>query len=285
MTDQPTFRDPMPASDPVPFHSMPFADSMEFSDSMFSDPMVGALYRLQTLVLDVPDVTSFLSEVAGLAPTVLQPSASCGIHVYREGRPLPAVSSDDRAAQLDETQYQLDEGPCLQTMQTGQPVYVADAATEPRWGQYMEVARDRGLRSSISLPLTVNQATVGAMNLFAFHSANAFDRTQRQRCLLFAAHASAALQLTTRLIETGAVRRQLEQALASRAIIGQAMGIVMARHHCDADLAFAVLRRRSQTSNRKLRDIAADLVAATTQRRLTSATPENRPDSGPDAGR
>jgi GAF domain-containing protein len=238
-----------------------------------SDPMAAALHRLQTLVLDVPDVDAFLAGVAGLAPAVVQPSASCGIHLYRDGRPQPAVSSDDRAAQLDETQYRLDEGPCLQALQTGQPVYVADTASDPRWTHYMELARDRGLRSSLSLPLTIDQATIGALNLFAFHSADAFHPAEQQRGRLFAAQASAALQVTTRLLETGRVRQQLEQALTSRAVINQALGIVMARHGCDAEQAFAVLRTESQHSNRKLRDIAADLVNATSRQQTASVAP------------
>ena len=52
---------------------------------MCSDPVAGALQRLQTLVLDAPDVASFLSEAASLATAVLQPSAASGINVQEDG--------------------------------------------------------------------------------------------------------------------------------------------------------------------------------------------------------
>ncbi len=54
----------------------------------------------------------------------------------------------------------------------------------------------------------------------------------------------------------------LEKALETRDIIGQAKGILMARQQIDADAAFDVLRRASQRSNTKLRDVASDLVAS-----------------------
>ncbi|HUQ62598.1 MAG TPA: ANTAR domain-containing protein [Acidimicrobiales bacterium] len=57
---------------------------------------------------------------------------------------------------------------------------------------------------------------------------------------------------------------QLEEALTTRDVIGQAKGILMVRQSCSADEAIDVLRRASQRANRKLRDIAQDLVDATT---------------------
>ena len=53
---------------------------------------------------------------------------------------------------------------------------------------------------------------------------------------------------------------QLEQALRSRAVIDQAIGIVMAESRCDADQAFGTLRRASNNRNMKLRDLAAEIV-------------------------
>jgi AmiR/NasT family two-component response regulator len=52
----------------------------------------------------------------------------------------------------------------------------------------------------------------------------------------------------------------LRRALASRAIIEQAKGIVMATSGCDADEAFRILVQQSQHQNRKLREVAAELV-------------------------
>jgi hypothetical protein len=72
------------------------------------------------------------------------------------------------------------------------------------------------------------------------------------------------------LLLSGVLRRlsqaeliaHLNAALASRAVIDQAIGIVMARRGCKADEAFAVLRRISNDRNVKLRDVAAAIAEA-----------------------
>lgn len=221
-----------------------------------------ALTRLQSLLLNVADVNGFLQQLAELAAGVVDPPASCGINALLDGRPLTFVSSDDRANRLDETQFALGDGPCLQTMRTGQSVYVSDVATERRWVPYTTFAREEGLRCSFSSPLITGGKTVGALNMFAFHAPNLFDAEQQQRCLVFAAHAAGALQLATRHLEDNELLDQLEQALTSRTVIDQAMGILMAQGRCSADTAFDALRSRSANSNQKLRDVAADIVRA-----------------------
>jgi AmiR/NasT family two-component response regulator len=65
------------------------------------------------------------------------------------------------------------------------------------------------------------------------------------------------------------LRREVEglrAAMASRAVIEQAKGIIMATAHCTADEAFDLLKQQSQYMNRKLRDIACDLVADTARK-------------------
>lgn len=229
-----------------------------------------ALSRLQSLLLNVADVNGFLQQLAELAAGVVDPPASCGINARLDGRPLTVVSSDDRANRLDETQFDLDDGPCLQAMRTGQPVYVSDVATERRWGDYVALARGQGLRSSFSAPLITNGKSVGALNLFAFHSADAFDTEQRQRCLVFAAHAAGALQLAARHHDDNELLDQLERALTSRTVIDQAMGILMAQEQCTDDEAFQLLRSRSANSNQKLRDVAAAVVQSVSGQAPTS---------------
>ena len=61
---------------------------------------------------------------------------------------------------------------------------------------------------------------------------------------------------------TVALAHQMEEAMASRAIIEQAKGLIMGQRRCSADEAFRVLVDASSRSNRKLRDVAAHLLAA-----------------------
>jgi GAF domain-containing protein len=226
--------------------------------------LTGTFERLQSLLLTVEQLEAFLQQVTVLAAGLVDPPMSCGITVRRDGRPLTVASSDERANSLDESQYAVSEGPCLHTLQTGQPVFIADAAAEMRWPRYLSDARARGLRSSLSLPLTVRGATAGAMNIYGFDGPEMLTDPVRHRCEVFAGQASGALQLVLGQARESEIRDQLEQALSSRTVIDQAIGILMGQQRCTADEAFTLLRMRSQSRQRKLRDVAADLVTTVT---------------------
>jgi GAF domain-containing protein len=228
---------------------------------------IHAFSALQSLLLNTSGLDEFLAELASLAADVIPPSGSCGITVRRDGRPLTVASSDKRAELVDEVQYDAGDGPCLETLRTGAVVDVPDLRAETRWDGYRLHALEHGIRASLSFPLTVDDSTVGALNLYGFVP-HAFPGSVRQQAETFVAPAAAALTLVLRAATQAETREQLEQALTSRTVIDQALGILMAQQHCTADEAFALLRAHSQNNNRKLRDVAADLVT-----RVSGRTP------------
>lgn len=217
--------------------------------------------HLQSLLLSLSDIETFLQQITELAAGLTDPPASCGITVQRDGNPVTVTSSDARASALDESQYDTQQGPCLHSMHTGQTVLISDVSTEVRWPTYMARAREQGLACSLSIALTLQGMTLGAMNVYRFDRAEGFDAEVRQGYEIFAAQASGALQLATLRTQDTVLRDQLEQALTSRSVIDQAIGILMAEQRCTADDAFSLLRMRSQNSQQKLRDVAATLVS------------------------
>jgi transcriptional regulator with GAF, ATPase, and Fis domain len=227
--------------------------------------LAAALTELTGLVLAMPNVESLLTEVARLAARVLNPPASCGITLRRDHEPYTAATSDALAAHVDEVQYGEHAGPCLQTLDTGEQVYVRDLSAETRWGGYPTHALGYGIRSSLSLPLSGDGHTRGALNLYAL-TTEAFGPDQRNRAGLFAAQAGAALAIVTRQVRQVELSDQLRHALASRAVIDRAIGVIIGQRRCTAEAAFDVLRDISQRQNRKLRDIAAEIVQGLTGR-------------------
>jgi GAF domain-containing protein len=169
--------------------------------------------------------------------------------------------SDPVAARIDELQYELEEGPCLQAMRDGQAVRVDDTAEKTRWPEFEAQAASHGIRSCLALPLTADGRPVGALNLYA-PSASAFGPAETQRAAEFAHNASGALALAVRLSTHAALIEQLRSSLASRTVIDQALGIIMARERCTQARAFSILRSASQNSNVKLRDIATAIVTS-----------------------
>jgi GAF domain-containing protein len=229
---------------------------------------------VQGLLLSVDGVSEFLHEVSELASQIVSPRVSCGITLEYDGHPLTMASSDAKARSLDEWQHEVGEGTCLHAMRAGEVVEVGDADLDTRWPAFMEQARARGVKSSLSLPLIVRDTSMGAINLYSCEQTHAFDAERRGRLEMFAAQASTALMVALRRARQDATNKQLEAALTSRSTIDQAMGILMGQQRCSAQEAFDLLRAHSQVNNIKLREVAEHLVSRTAS---TPRTPTDGP--------
>lgn len=218
------------------------------------------LGELHALVLGVAEVETFLEDVARLAAAAFEADIACGITTRYDHNPLTAATSDRRAAIADEEQYGAGEGPCMEALSTGRIVDVPDQEADRRWESYGRAAVALGVKCSLSLPLFVGDKSVGALNLYDFQAPQSFGPAERRRAEVFVAQASTALTLALRFNHQQERARQLVEALHARSVIDQALGIIMFEQRCDATTAFDLLRRRSQSANRKLRHIAAELV-------------------------
>jgi len=221
-----------------------------------------ASHQLLSVLVESPTVEAFLDQVVRLAEAAT-PADACGITVGRGGQAVTVASSNDFAAQVDEIQYGADEGPCLDTLRGAGVVPVDDLAGERRWDNYRPHALAHGVGSSLSLPLRVDGQIVAALNLYS-RTPQAFDSRIRQHAEALAAQCAAALTLALRQADQAQLQEQLGQAMASRAVIDQAIGILMAQQRCTAATAFDLLRRASQNRNRKLHDVAADIITNVT---------------------
>ena len=220
-----------------------------------------ATVELQQLLLESEDIRGFLDELATLTVRVLPGDLSCGITVRRDHQAITVGSSDARASQVDEIQYGHHQGPCLHSLATGEEVLIDDLAADERWGDYQMPALGHGVRSSLSLPLRAEGQVIGALNIYASQP-RAFGPPEQLLAGGFADEASRALALAVRIAERTEMSRHLQTALASRAVIDQALGIIMGQNRCTADEAFETLRTISQNRNVKVRDIAAEMITA-----------------------
>ena len=217
------------------------------------------LRELHDALINTDSVEQFLHEMAVLAARLVGGDLSCGMTMRSDGRPVTVACSDPVAASVDAVQYELDNGPCLHAMRDGHVVRIQDTADKARWPEFERRAASHGIRSCLALPLRSEGKRIGALNLYA-RDASAFGAAEAQRAADFAENASGALTLAIRLASHAALIEQLRSSLASRTVIDQALGIVMAREQCTQARAFAILRSASQNSNVKLRDIASAIV-------------------------
>ena len=151
------------------------------------------------------------------------------------------------------------EGPCIDAARTGALFRVRDTASENRWPSYMPRAAEAGARSMVSIPMTVEAKTIGALNMYS-RAPDSFGPEEVGLAEVIAGHASLAAHVSAALQEHRTLAAQLRDAMASRAAIEQAKGIIMASTGCGPDEAFDRLTQQSQHENRKLREIAEELV-------------------------
>jgi hypothetical protein len=131
---------------------------------------------------------------------------------------------------------------------------------ESRWPDWAARAREAGLGSSLSIGLAIHEAVPGALNVYA-GKPEAFDDEAIILAQTFAGYAAVALANAHLYDATATLAEHMKAAMESRAVIEQAKGIVMGDRRCTADEAFRILTKLSQDTNRKLRDVAAALVA------------------------
>ncbi len=170
-------------------------------------------------------------------------------------RDVETVAATDPIAEfIDRAQYETGEGPCLSALWDEPVMRMSDMNAEARWPQWTARARAHGVRSMLCFRLFVAQNRLGALNLYACNP-DAFTDDDEDVGRVFATHAAVALAAARKV-------SQLEQAVASRDVIGQAKGILMERHKINADDAFVLLVQASQRSHLKLHEIAEHIVRA-----------------------
>ena len=249
----PTVDDPSSSADPTSDLTTNFSETVMavFSAGTVDD----TLRRVVELAVDTIDGCDFAGIFAVVGQGVTTP-----------------VGTDPVVTEIDGLQHRTGEGPCLDAISGAGIVYAGDLADDTRWSAFGPQAAQAGIRSALALRLSAD-ADCGALNLYARYP-DAFGVIDRAKGVLLAALAGVALGSAESHDDQERRAGNLQGALATREVIGQAQGILIERERITADQAFDILRRASQHLNVKLRSVAQTLVD----------TGEN-PDTGPRARR
>ena len=233
-------------------------------------PDLTALHEaLARVVLGGRDLTEVLTEIAGIARRAIPGSEASSITLIRGETPFTAAFDGQMAMDADELQYQRGYGPCVDAGRAGQVFIVEDMMGERRWPDYARHVVDHGVRSSLSVPLPFQGVTIGALNNYST-TPGAFGKTDLDVGEEVAAWVALAVGHADMIARTADDLAGMRTAMASRAVIEQAKGILMERHKFTEDQAFTELTRASQNTNIKLRDVADELVR-------TGALPDGAP--------
>lgn len=231
-----------------------------------------------TLVHDY-DMIDLLDRLVGYSVRLLAAEAAAIMLIDAREQLHAVASSSQNADVLDLMQVQADQGPCVECIQTGEPVSVPDLSTAAdRWPQFASIISRRTTFASVhAVPLRLRGQAIGALNLFHRVPGPLPDND------LAVAQALADVA-TVGILQERAIHRaevlneQLQHALNSRVIIEQAKGILSEQLGLSMDQAFEQLRGYVRGHNLRLVDVARQLVTRELDpAALSSSAPRSAP--------
>ncbi|MFC7485338.1 ANTAR domain-containing protein [Knoellia sp. CPCC 206453] len=227
---------------------------------MSTHPHEEMLLEVSGVLSSVDGVQDYLDRVVHAVRRIVTGCDEVGITLLVDGRASTAAYTTVTTLEIDAVQYQLDQGPCLEAARTQTEVIASLGEADERWPQFAQAVRSDGMRSLMAMPLVSDGDCVGALNLYG-SAVQAFDRFEASVARVAATRAADAIVAVVRLDGAQRLAGQLEQAMASRAVIEQAKGALMAMRGIDEHAAFEWLRESSQRRNVKVRDLAEQVVA------------------------
>jgi GAF domain-containing protein len=243
---------------------------------MADSPLADSLATLSRFFVGDGTLADTLTRVSELTVEAIPAAELVGITMPVEGRHRTAVFTDPTAPEVDQAQYDTGEGPCLEAFQDQRVTAIESTLEDGKWPEFRRTAAAHGIHSTLSFPLVVDRKSVGAMNLYA-RTERAFSDHDADTGMQFAAQAAIVLANAQAYWDAHELSTQLGEALAHRAVIEQAKGILMASRRCSPDDAFQILVTASQRENVKLRAIAQRMVDNTASGRPSAPTPPSPP--------
>jgi GAF domain-containing protein len=235
----------------------------EIEDMTREELLARTLVELADNLVDDFDIVELLTTLSDRCVEVLD-IAAAGIMLVAPDGELRVMTSSSEAMRIVELfELQSQEGPCLDCYRSGEAVFNHDLArADSRWPDFAKVALEAGFRSADALPMRLRSQVIGALNLFRSEPGALDDRDVIVAQALADVATIALLQHRT-AVAAETVNEQLTGALNSRILIEQAKGIIAERHRLDMEQAFALLRTHARTNNRRLSDLALEVVHGT----------------------
>ncbi|MBA3349238.1 MAG: GAF and ANTAR domain-containing protein [Actinobacteria bacterium] len=222
--------------------------------------LTAALKELAGILVSEEDVDSTINRITRLAVACIDGADFCGVSLVAKGKEIKTVgATDEIVAEVDRVQYDVGQGPCLSSIKDQATFKIDNIGSDRQWPTFSAAAVDKGINSMLAFVLQVSDQSLAALNLFARRT-NAFSKEDMRIGAIFASQAAHTLANAQTHETDQRKAQQLEEALGTRSVISNAVGILMAHEGIDRDDAFAMLRSTSQALNLKLRVIAEGVV-------------------------
>lgn len=210
---------------------------------------------------DASDIDTLLVTIARLAADTIEPVSYASITAYRAGTPTTVAASSQIAVAVDLAQYEADEGPCLDALSKKKPVEVADVAAVMSWPGFRDTALRLGLHASLSIPLfAASGAPIAALNLYAHDPEPIAALTRRVWAVYDPGSIARNGPLPTVEEGTQQFLGGIAAAFHTRAVIQQALGVIMGHQGVPADAAYLLLRMTAVETGATLADTATVII-------------------------
>ncbi|MGQ0432747.1 MAG: GAF and ANTAR domain-containing protein [Microthrixaceae bacterium] len=173
-------------------------------------------------------------------------------------------TTDATSALIEQLQYDLGEGPCIDAHHRGGPVLEPDLETPetPRWLGFSGPALAAGARAVFGFPMRVGAVRLGAMNLYNDASGHLSD-DQHADALVMADVAAESVLLLQAGARPGTLASELAVDADFRYVVHQAAGMVAAQLRVSIADAHVRLRAHAFGSDATLTSVAEQVVART----------------------
>jgi anti-anti-sigma factor len=222
----------------------------------------GTPRRLTSVPADHEVLDAALRLVVALARATVGGADGVSVSLRRHGCLATVAASDQTISDMDADQYATGEGPCMDASLKGRWFHAQSLEDEQRWPAFTPRARKLGISAILSSPLTAGGQAVGALNIYS-RAPRAFGANEQHQAAVFAREASSILTSAGAGTSDDELNSLMAEALRSRHVISEALGVLMERDGASEASAFTVLRRFSERSGRPLRERAEDIVAST----------------------
>jgi GAF domain-containing protein len=223
-------------------------------DSDGQRPVAETYAELAVELHDSSTVEGTVEAVVRFALQALNCSHAGVALAARGHRPKVAAVTDPVVEEVYQLQITAGYGPLMSALNDQTAVLIRDTRHDRRWPEWAATVAALRVRSVLDVPLATRREsrTVGVLGLYS-DQPDAFSADDQAVAHVLARHASVA-------VATARNEENMAQAADARKLVGQATGILMERFDVDADRGFAILRRYSQDTNMKLRDVALELI-------------------------
>lgn len=218
--------------------------------------------EISRVLLAEPDVQRTLEKMCELLVPTVDGCDHSVVTVVRGQELSSPASSDDVGPAVDAIQFEVGDGPCVESIREHQTVATDDLVTETRWPRFSRRAVEAtGVRSMLAFRLFIGGDTMGSLNLYS-KKPNAFSDESLAVGTIFAAHASVAM----RAAQSKEDLSRLREVIEARELVSQAKGILMGRQGISSQAASDILTRGAERLKMELGEMARRVVESGEER-------------------